>query len=71
VQQSLEKLDTSKAKDSTGKISELAGNAGIPDYGKVITIFSFITFVPVWLFDYLRSSICIFGIFQFHMEFSS
>lgn len=38
VQQSLEKLDTSKAKDSTGKISELAGNAGIPDYGKVITI---------------------------------
>ena len=44
VQQSLEKLDTSKVKDSTWKISEisdilhLAGNAGIPDYGKVITI---------------------------------
>jgi uncharacterized protein (UPF0248 family) len=44
VQQSLEKLDTSKVKDSTGKISEisdilhLAGNAAIPDYGKVITI---------------------------------
>jgi hypothetical protein len=44
VQQSLEKLDTSKVKDSTWKISEisdilhLAGNAAIPDYGKVITI---------------------------------
>ena len=44
MQQSLEKLETSKAKNSTGKISEisnilhLAGNAAIPDYGKVITI---------------------------------
>ena len=44
MQQSLEKLDISKAKDLTGKISEisdilhLAENAVVPDYGKVITI---------------------------------